>query len=368
MGEKWCPIAAREYHPLSAGSLDGTDTEPHDRAVWRALHSTYTPPDVDCQHERTLFVGRLPHKVAKDKLHQMFSRFGVVEQAWLVRDLVTGTSKGYGFVQFRRKKDAAIAFMEAKGIEFEGCPALVDWEAGHKLKGWVPRRLGGGWGGRKEAGQLRFGCRDRPWKKPIILPLPNTKTHQQTQDQAKGLDVLSSGDDKQRSQQRNDKDDGDRNIKLHKQKTESTRQHRGRHQERRTREKDRDNESSHKSKKKLRDTDRDSESSHEHKSYERERRPKERDGERNYEGRSRERERRVRERDAERRVRERDAERSDERDRTYRERRHESERSRDEEKRHERERNSKGRSFIDERNYEHERNYKKSSDYKRYYD
>lgn len=156
MGDKWCAIA-RVYHPLSAGSLDGTDTEPHDRAVWRALHATYTPPDVDCQPNRTLFVGRLPHKVGKDKLHQMFSKFGVVEQTWLVRDLVTGASKGYGFVQFRREKDAAIAFVEAKGMEFEGCPALVDWEAGHKLKGWIPRRLGGGWGGRKEAGQLRFG-------------------------------------------------------------------------------------------------------------------------------------------------------------------------------------------------------------------
>ena len=27
--------------------------------------------------------------------------------------------------------------------------------------------LGGGFGGRKESGQLRFGCIDRPWKKPI---------------------------------------------------------------------------------------------------------------------------------------------------------------------------------------------------------
>ena len=26
---------------------------------------------------------------------------------------------------------------------------------------------GGGFGGRKESGQLRFGCIDRPWKKPI---------------------------------------------------------------------------------------------------------------------------------------------------------------------------------------------------------
>lgn len=29
--------------------------------------------------------------------------------------------------------------------------------------------LGGGFGGRKESGQLRFGCIDRPWK----IPTPN---------------------------------------------------------------------------------------------------------------------------------------------------------------------------------------------------
>ena len=36
------------------------------------------------------------------------------------------------------------------------------------MKNWKPRRLGGGFGGRKESGQLRFGCRDRPWRPPIL--------------------------------------------------------------------------------------------------------------------------------------------------------------------------------------------------------
>ena len=35
--------------------------------------------------------------------------------------------------------------------------------------GWVPRRLGGGFGGKKESGQLRFGGKDRPFRKPIKL-------------------------------------------------------------------------------------------------------------------------------------------------------------------------------------------------------
>ena len=32
----WSPLA-KFYHPLQAGSIDGTDTVPHDRAVSRAI-------------------------------------------------------------------------------------------------------------------------------------------------------------------------------------------------------------------------------------------------------------------------------------------------------------------------------------------
>ena len=32
----WSPLA-KFYHPLQAGSIDGTDTAPHDRAVVRAM-------------------------------------------------------------------------------------------------------------------------------------------------------------------------------------------------------------------------------------------------------------------------------------------------------------------------------------------
>lgn len=37
------------------------------------------------------------------------------------------------------------------------------------LKGWIPRRLGGGFGGKKESGQLRFGGRSRPFQKPYDI-------------------------------------------------------------------------------------------------------------------------------------------------------------------------------------------------------
>ena len=40
--DEWSPIALR-YHPLQAGSIDGTDLEPHDKGIIRALRARYRP-------------------------------------------------------------------------------------------------------------------------------------------------------------------------------------------------------------------------------------------------------------------------------------------------------------------------------------
>lgn len=55
----------------------------------------------------------------------------------------------------------------------DGSEIIVEREAERLLPGWKPRRLGGGLGGRKESGQLRFGCRDRPFRKPITVAQKN---------------------------------------------------------------------------------------------------------------------------------------------------------------------------------------------------
>ena len=59
----WSPYAS-VYDPLKVGSIDGTDTRPHDRAVWRAMHASYEPnPDVEGNPRNTVFVARLHPKV-----------------------------------------------------------------------------------------------------------------------------------------------------------------------------------------------------------------------------------------------------------------------------------------------------------------
>jgi U11/U12 small nuclear ribonucleoprotein SNRNP35 len=55
----------------------------------------------------------------------------------------------------------------------DGRQILVDFERERIVEGWIPRRFGGGVGGKKESGQLRFGGRDRPFKKPLTQPIPD---------------------------------------------------------------------------------------------------------------------------------------------------------------------------------------------------
>ncbi|CAG8599076.1 3864_t:CDS:2 [Funneliformis caledonium] len=52
-------------------------------------------------------------------------------------------------------------------MTIDGRQILVDYERNGIMEGWIPRRMGGGFAGRKESGQLRFGARDRPFKRPL---------------------------------------------------------------------------------------------------------------------------------------------------------------------------------------------------------
>ena len=158
------------YEPVMCGSIDGTDEKPHDNAIVRALNSEYKPnKGVKGEAERTLFIGRLNYKTSEEKLRKTFSKYGSLRNVRLVRDVVTGHSKGYGFVEFKHRSDAKKAHEDAFKLLIDEREVLVEFEHERRLKGWVPRRLGGGFGGFKESGQLRFGGRYKPFGK-IFTP------------------------------------------------------------------------------------------------------------------------------------------------------------------------------------------------------
>ncbi|KAJ3367318.1 hypothetical protein GGF31_007568 [Allomyces arbusculus] len=106
---------------------------PHDDA-----HATSDP-------FKTLFVGRLAYTTTESSLRKEFEYFGPVKTIKLVTS-PSGNSRGYAFVEFDREKDMKAAYRDADGIKLDGRRILVDVERGRTVKGWKPRRLGGGLG------------------------------------------------------------------------------------------------------------------------------------------------------------------------------------------------------------------------------
>ena len=116
---------------------------------------------------KTLFVGRLDLNTKEVIVKETFEKFGDIEKCRLVRDIITGVSRRYAFIEFKHERDARVAWREMQKGNIDGAEVIVDFEQERVLKGWIPRRFGGGFGGRKESGQLRFGGRDRQFRRPI---------------------------------------------------------------------------------------------------------------------------------------------------------------------------------------------------------
>ena len=75
------------------------------------------------------------------QIGQVFGKYGKLKNITVVRDVVTGYSKRYGFVEFRNKCDCYQARNEHQAV-LKGKKILVEFECQHTLPGWIPRRLG----------------------------------------------------------------------------------------------------------------------------------------------------------------------------------------------------------------------------------
>ncbi|KAA8527332.1 hypothetical protein F0562_034571 [Nyssa sinensis] len=171
------------YHPIQAGSIDGTDILPHDNAVYRALlcssaglYDPFGDPKVIGDPYLTVFVGRLSHLTTEDTLRKAMSKYGKVKNLRLVRHIVTGASCGYAFVEYETEREMRRAYEDSQHSMIDDSEIIVDYNRQQLMPGWIPRRLGGGLSGKKESGQLRFGGREKPFRAPIRpIPLDDLK-------------------------------------------------------------------------------------------------------------------------------------------------------------------------------------------------
>lgn len=169
------------YDPILSGSIDGTDENPHDHGIVRAINSRYIPNKaVKSDSTRTLFVAGLNFTTDESSLEKYFSKFGKIKKIRLVRDIITGFSRGYAFIEYKHKSEMIKAYRKSYESIIDGRKLIVEYELERKLKGWRPRRLGGGLGGYKESGQLRFGGRYKPFAqifKTKLYHLKKNKTN-----------------------------------------------------------------------------------------------------------------------------------------------------------------------------------------------
>lgn len=69
---------------------------------------------------KKLFVGNLPFAMTDDQFTGLFSPFGTVVSANIVKDKFSQRSKGFGFVEFENEEDAAKAMQALDGSEQNG--------------------------------------------------------------------------------------------------------------------------------------------------------------------------------------------------------------------------------------------------------
>ncbi|KAF9496166.1 splicing factor, CC1-like protein [Pleurotus eryngii] len=79
------------------------------------------PPGVSAPHgAMQLYVGSLHFNLTESDIKQVFEPFGELEFVDLHRDPMTGRSKGYAFVQYKRAEDAKMALEQMEGFELAG--------------------------------------------------------------------------------------------------------------------------------------------------------------------------------------------------------------------------------------------------------
>ena len=69
---------------------------------------------------KKLFVGGLPWAMTDEDLGKMFVECGTVESATIIKDKMSGKSKGFGFVEMSTEEEATTAISTVNGKEVEG--------------------------------------------------------------------------------------------------------------------------------------------------------------------------------------------------------------------------------------------------------
>ncbi|MCI0518769.1 MAG: RNA-binding protein [Chloroflexi bacterium] len=120
-----------------------------------------------------IYVGNLPFTISEDEIRAAFAAFGQVASVAIIKDKITGRSRGFGFVEMSNAAEAQAAIQEMNGKQLSGRTLVVNQARPREERpdrgpgGYSDRRGpgGGGGGGRggPRGGQNSGGRRNQDW-------------------------------------------------------------------------------------------------------------------------------------------------------------------------------------------------------------
>jgi RNA recognition motif-containing protein len=75
---------------------------------------------------KKLFVGNIEWGATEEQLMELFGQYGEVEEAVIIKDRMSGRSKGFGFVTFANDEDADKAMEALNGHDLNGRELVVN--------------------------------------------------------------------------------------------------------------------------------------------------------------------------------------------------------------------------------------------------
>jgi len=92
-----------------------------------------------------IYIGNLSRNVTEAELREVFAAHGQIQSVAIIKDKMTGESRGFGFVEMPNRDEALKAISALNGKDMKGRNLTVN-EAKPRTDG---PRGGGGFGGRR---------------------------------------------------------------------------------------------------------------------------------------------------------------------------------------------------------------------------
>lgn len=73
-----------------------------------------------------IFIGNLAKEVNETDLSDLFSQYGIVKSVKVIKDLFTGESKGFAFVEMPGTREAEKAISELNTVDLKGKKLVVN--------------------------------------------------------------------------------------------------------------------------------------------------------------------------------------------------------------------------------------------------